>query len=268
MTVLFHISDTHGLPQRPIRWAKKPPGLVVHTGDMMPNVKSTLRRRIKPFEQVHHEDYYRNEERIDEEVDYQSRWMQKVALSWRDWLTIADVDGADVLLPFLYMPGNHDYIDPTPYLRDVGVDAVNLLVETGKGERAKFEKAGVSFGGAPLIVEMGGIWNHESTEVDIAFALDRVLDAKVDVLVSHGPPHGILDIVVGHGLIGSRAIEVLLEKTPNRPKAHLFGHNHPCGGVVYVDEATDILFSNAAATRGHTIDLDNMPKPGKTEKRS
>ncbi|KAG7394613.1 hypothetical protein PHYBOEH_004971 [Phytophthora boehmeriae] len=70
------------------------------------------------------------------------------------------------------------------------------------------------------------------------------IPADVDVLVTHGPPHGILDKTVSGLHVGS---EALLKETMSRirPKYHLFGHIHEAYGATRVGET---VFVNAATS--------------------
>ena len=49
-------------------------------------------------------------------------------------------------------------------------------------------------------------------------------DGTVDVLVTHGPPHGVLDGGYGDKWLRDDLLKVL-------PRVHLFGHVHECAGV-------------------------------------
>ncbi len=69
----------------------------------------------------------------------------------------------------------------------------------------------------------------------------RLIPDRVDILVTHGPPKGILDRTpdwpsVGDELLLSRVLEV-------RPKIHCFGHVHLSSGQL---EQDGIKFVNAA----------------------
>lgn len=125
----------------------------------------------------------------------------------------------------LAIAGNHDWMfqrDPvraralTPsidyYLQDSGA-----------------EVGGVKFWGAPWQP-----WFH-----DWAFNLERgeelaekwaLIPGDTDVLVTHGPPHGILDQVQGGPHLGC---EDLLDAVVRvKPEYHIFGHIHDSHGVV------------------------------------
>ena len=72
--------------------------------------------------------------------------------------------------------------------------------------------------------------------------------ADVDLLVTHGPPHGILDTTFTGMHVGS---EALLKEVVSRirPRLHVFGHIHEAygatrvGGTVFVNGASNTLFA-------------------------
>ncbi|POM71313.1 Calcineurin-like phosphoesterase [Phytophthora palmivora] len=68
--------------------------------------------------------------------------------------------------------------------------------------------------------------------------------ADVDVLVTHGPPHGILDSTFTGLHVGS---ETLLKETMSRirPSFHVFGHIHEAYGATRVGKT---VFVNAASS--------------------
>lgn len=85
------------------------------------------------------------------------------------------------------------------------------------------------------------------------------IPSGLDVLITHSPPLGILDSSVQYGgvlrekpiAIGSVALrERLRGMLPDeRPRLHIFGHEHDARGVFW-DEELGILFVNAAAVNG------------------
>ncbi len=85
------------------------------------------------------------------------------------------------------------------------------------------------------------------------------IPSGLDVLITHSPPLGILDSSVQYGgvlrekpiSIGSVALRDRLRGMlpSERPRLHIFGHEHDSGGVFW-DEELGILFVNAAAVNG------------------
>lgn len=64
------------------------------------------------------------------------------------------------------------------------------------------------------------------------------LGEPIDILITHCPPHGILDCTYGLEAIKYLANEV-------KPKLHVFGHIHEARGIKKID---DTLYVNAAYT--------------------
>ena len=77
---------------------------------------------------------------------------------------------------------------------------------------------------------------------------NKVLDKKIDILVTHSPPFNILDKTYAHKNIGSLTLlEDLILRV--KPKIHIFGHNHDKPGFqIYEYEGEEILFINASKT--------------------
>ena len=86
---------------------------------------------------------------------------------------------------------------------------------------------------------------------DWAFNLDRgaaiaqkwrMIPADIDVLITHGPPYGILDEVpYRHEHVGCEELLPVVQRI--KPRAHIFGHIHAGYGMV---EQGGIKFVNAS----------------------
>jgi hypothetical protein len=85
------------------------------------------------------------------------------------------------------------------------------------------------------------------------------IPSRLDVLITHSPPLGILDSSVQYGgvlrekpiAIGSLALRDRLRGMlpDERPRLHIFGHEHDSRGVFWAEEL-EILFVNASAVNG------------------
>lgn len=89
---------------------------------------------------------------------------------------------------------------------------------------------------------------------DWAFNLDRgpelaakwaLLPVDTDVLITHGPPEGILDLTRRWVRVGDA--DLLDRVRQVRPKLHVFGHIHEAAGVY---ESGGTLYVNAATEMG------------------
>lgn len=81
----------------------------------------------------------------------------------------------------------------------------------------------------------------------------KMIPDDVDILITHGPPHGILDkterlMTVGCENLYKRVFEV-------KPKIHVFGHIHEGYGMREID---DVIFINASALDAHYL-YSNKP---------
>lgn len=84
-----------------------------------------------------------------------------------------------------------------------------------------------------------------------------MIPENTDVLITHGPPHGILDQTV-RGKLHVGCQELLEAVYRIKPKLHLFGHIHEARGKIEYD---GITFMNASS-----VDLryKNYPQEAET----
>ncbi|KAJ1631717.1 hypothetical protein T492DRAFT_48267 [Pavlovales sp. CCMP2436] len=73
-------------------------------------------------------------------------------------------------------------------------------------------------------------------------AASQIPPGGLDILISHGPPAGVLDVGLGSPLLAEMAFR-------ERPALHLFGHQHLAYGVAF-DPTVGTLFVNAASCDG------------------
>jgi hypothetical protein len=57
----------------------------------------------------------------------------------------------------------------------------------------------------------------------------------VDVLITHGPPHGILDKTTQGHNIGCEELRKLFDTQSIKPRLHIFGHNHEDYGMTLLN---------------------------------
>lgn len=106
---------------------------------------------------------------------------------------------------------------------------------------------GVVFYGTPWVNKFynWAFMEYENNLKDIY----KKISKGVHVLISHGPAHGTLDVVLraGAGSVGSTSLRDHLPKL-KRLKAHIFGHIHENYGIVqhqhYVSVNASILDAN------------------------
>jgi predicted phosphohydrolase len=148
-------------------------------------------------------------------------------------------------LPHRYkivVPGNHEYFleaDPSERLM---LDNAIVLMNEGKGIE------GLRIWGSPVTPLYGGAFGLSSAKDPKR--LYAQIPSDIDVLISHGPPFGILDTAPISGL-HEGCCELLDAVMLVRPRLHVFGHIHGAYGVFQTEHTT---FVNASR-----LGLDNDP---------
>lgn len=218
-----HISDTHGkFPRLYGRY-----DAVIHTGDLFPNSHAAFVG-----------------DRAGE-MKFQLKWLRDNIGEFKSQL-----QGN----PFLYVPGNHDFLDHNLMefeLRQVGVEAFDL---TDKLLTFK----GVNFYGFPYVPYISGMWNYERHFPEMQKEVDKMVEVVnnnfVDVLACHAPPYKMLDLTMGNEIVGCQAMATALDYKINKemlPNYFLCGHIHEANGM---SVRNGMMVSNAATTR-HIIEV-------------
>lgn len=130
--------------------------------------------------------------------------------------------------------GNHDRfaeVEPDEARRMAEAAGVVWLNDTG------VEIDGVRFWGSPITLRFHD-WSFMRDPGEDIDRHWRMIPNGTDVLITHGPPHGILDEVVReNGSSDNTGCPSLLERVRDvRPRLHIFGHIHECRGDVSQDE--------------------------------
>ena len=135
-------------------------------------------------------------------------------------------------LPHKYkiiVPGNHDRIFEY-HLRDVS----EMLFENSTNSMALLiddfiNINGVIFYGSPWQLPFNNwAFNLPEDQLKEKFA---AIKKNTNVLITHSPPYGILDLHLGSKELLNKVKEV-------KPKYHLFGHIHEDGGRTYENKST------------------------------
>jgi predicted phosphodiesterase len=128
------------------------------------------------------------------------------------------------------VPGNHDF--------GFQGGGVNFL----RRSRSHELKNTVIFTGEEHSVEIMGlkVWGNPYTPVfakwAFMYAPERfeivwnLFEEGLDLLVTHGPPSGILDQTARWGRIGCPQLAAKIRSQQSPPRVHIFGHNHNDGG--------------------------------------
>lgn len=132
----------------------------------------------------------------------------------------------------IVVAGNHDWLfqrRPAEARELLPVD-VHYLADSSA------EIEGVRFWGSPWQPEFGD-WAFNLPRGKVLAAKWALVPEGVDVLVTHGPPFGVLDTVVpDNEHVG--CADLAVELTRIRPKVHVFGHIHSGAGMEVRDGTT------------------------------
>ena len=131
---------------------------------------------------------------------------------------------------------------------------------------------GVKFYGIPYTPTYGD-WVFMVRRDKISNLYDQI-QSDSDVLISHGPPKGVLDLSYNMDnkmeFCGCKALKKYINSGENSIKYNLFGHIHSVGdvvntglriidGVTYSNASvlTDSKFANGLSSYGNIIDIQN-----------
>jgi Icc-related predicted phosphoesterase len=137
------------------------------------------------------------------------------------------------------VPGNHDWC----FVRAVGAARAMLAESTVLIDEAA-RVGGLSIFGSPWQPEFGG-WAFNLPRGQALREKWALIPEGLDVLVTHGPPHGYGDRTshgprrYGDDHSGCHDLRARVEVV--RPRVHVFGHIHEDGGAW---RAGDTLFAN------------------------
>lgn len=121
----------------------------------------------------------------------------------------------------ILVPGNHDFFFQKPENIKNVPEQIHLLIDKG------IEIEGVQFWGSPFTPGIGNWAFNRERGADIKKHWDLIPETT-NILITHTPPHGILD-QIGSGLnLGCEELAQILEIV--QPKYHLFGHIHHSSG--------------------------------------
>jgi len=127
----------------------------------------------------------------------------------------------------IFIAGNHDVI-----LYEANADKLQSFLPENVAYlcNSGVEIEGIKFWGAPFMLEFGEKLQTEFSKIPL----------DIDVLMTHNPPHGILDF---DDNINYGCPDLLKSIEQINPRYHLFGHIHAAHGIKEIGQTT---FVNAA----------------------
>lgn len=149
----------------------------------------------------------------------------------------------------IIVPGNHDECFETLPKAARGLFGANVHVL----EDEPLILEGVSFYGSPWTPPFMR-WHFMAEESRLA-RLYQNMPASVDVLVTHGPPYGILD--PGWKLIHAGSTSLAATVAERNVRHHVFGHLHGAGGQM-IQQGHTIFYNVAACDEEYR--LINQPR--------
>lgn len=151
----------------------------------------------------------------------------------------------------IYVPGNHDigleknWEEYGQWFKDFGINLLRDESVNVEGVSViDFEEYEIKIYGSPMTPNFGNwaFMDERGTAINKYWSM---IDSDTDILVTHGPPYGVLDQV--GSFFGSKehvGCEMLLPAVERvKPKYHVFGHIHEGHGQL---ELKDTTFINAA----------------------
>jgi len=161
----------------------------------------------------------------------------------------------------IFVPGNHDFAMSIGYVRpdDFKNAGIHLLINE------EIEIDGYKFWGSPYTPRLhdnytNWAWGLRRSDMDKVWSL---IPADTDVLITHGPPHGILDLCSDYedrDRPAQAGDKILLNKIKEiRPRMHLFGHIHDEKSYINagIFAKGGILFSNGSCAGRTKLQLVN-----------
>lgn len=144
-------------------------------------------------------------------------------------------------LPYKYkifVAGNHDFLFEFEKKK-----AQNLLKQFPNIiylENESVEIEGIKIFGSPIQPWFHG-WAFNVQRGEAIAKFWKMIPKGVDILITHGPPAGILDFTLRGENVGCRDLTIRTFEV--KPKIHIFGHVHEAAGYQVVN---DIHFVNAS----------------------
>lgn len=173
--------------------------------------------------------------------DFCSWGVESEAVSFLEWFTKQDARYK------IFIAGNHDKCFQK-YLKNDVLDTIKGFSNIHYLEDSSIEIEGFKFYGSPWTPEFGYGWAFNAKRGQELFNIWEKIPPDTDVLITHGPPRGQLDLIMPNMVRPYENPNVGCSDLMNRvdivrPKYHIFGHIH-CGYGFF--HGKDTTFLNSA----------------------
>lgn len=163
--------------------------------------------------------------------DFTGRGSINESIDFLNWFNIQDFEHK------ILIAGNHDFFFETNdenVLKEIPLENTHYLNDSA------IIINGIKFYGSP-ITPFFNDWAFNRQRGDEIRKHWDLIPKDTDVLITHGPPAGILDKTIRGKNVGCE--ELLLAVNRIKPKVHIFGHIHESFGLKHKNEIT---FLNAS----------------------
>jgi Icc-related predicted phosphoesterase len=129
--------------------------------------------------------------------------------------------------------GNHDghYMSVINHVINKKYNDIRILID------GAIKIKGIKIFGSPHSVEFGSWWFMKKD--DELEELWKKIPDDTDILITHGPPFGILDITINNSTTGSKTLLKRVNELKNL-RYHIFGHIHESYGRININGKTFI----------------------------
>lgn len=163
-------------------------------------------------------------------IKYQYKWLRKHFCPWLNSIPAKHV---------VFCAGNHDFAFERPHARKIIDEYTNENVHYLQDETIKL--LGLKIHGSPWTPTFFD-WAFMRPDWELMPVWNKI-PHTVDILMTHGPAHGVLDHSRGMS-VGSESLAERLKSVEF--KVHVFGHVHHCHGVTYDGKSKNVAHGYGA----------------------
>jgi predicted phosphohydrolase len=165
--------------------------------------------------------------------DFTSTGTVQEVMAFNEWL------GKLSYLHKIVVGGNHDWL----FQNNSGL-ARDLLSNAYYLQDSEVTVMGLRFYGSPWQPDFCDWAFNKARGQELQYVWDKI-PSPLDVLITHGPPHNILDEVAPYDDVGDE--ELLFAVRRVKPRLHIFGHVHEAHGRL---EKDGTIFVNVSVLDG------------------